>query len=326
MAVNPSALGPKPQIVDSAGLPAVGYQLFFYAAGTIGTKQDTYTNSTGLAANTNPIVLNALGEPTNEIWWTAGLSYKVVLAPANDTDPPSSPIWSIDNLQGINDTTTAAPDQWVASGLVPTFISTTSFSVLGDQTSAFQVGRRVRTTNSGGTIYSTITASVFGAVTTVTVVNDSGVLDSGLSAVSYGLLTPLNDSMPRGIFPIMTTLVNSLAADVNLNNTANYFTGPTVAQGTTGTWFASGTVTVIDGAGGATFVARLWDGNNVMASTVVTQSGASLRATISLSGRIANPIGNIRISVKDISSTSGKILFNESGDSKDSTLTVMSIA
>jgi hypothetical protein len=52
-------------------------------------------------------------------------------------------------------------------------------------------GRRLKTTNSGGTIYSTITNSVFGALTTVTVVNDSGTLDSGLSAFCLGQRTLL---------------------------------------------------------------------------------------------------------------------------------------
>src|SRR6185436_10593119 len=98
MALNPSAFGPKPQFVDSAGNPAVGNKLFFYVAGSTSTKQNTFTDSTGSVANANPVVLNALGEPTTEIWWTQGLSYKIVYAPSTDTDPPTSPIWTIDNL------------------------------------------------------------------------------------------------------------------------------------------------------------------------------------------------------------------------------------
>ena len=140
MTVNVSPFGPKPQFLLSTGLPAVGNQLFFYAAGS-STKQNTYTDSTGGSANSNPIVLNSLGEPTNEIWFTGGQSYKVVYAPSTDTDPPSSPIWTVDNIRGINDTT-VTQDQWVASGLTPTFVSATSFTLAGDQTSTFQAGRR----------------------------------------------------------------------------------------------------------------------------------------------------------------------------------------
>lgn len=62
----------------------------------------------------------------------------------------------------------------------------------------------------------------------------------------------------------ITPLSNSLGADVPLNNTANYFDGPSVAQGTSGTWFASGTVTCKDTAG-ASFFAKLWDGASVLA-------------------------------------------------------------
>lgn len=195
MAVNCSPFGPKPQFEVAAGTPASGYQLFFYVGGSVNTKQDTYTDSTGSTANSNPIVLNTLGQPANEIWFTAGQSYKVVYAPPTDTDPPTSPIWTVDNLRGINDTTVAQTD-WI-SGPAPTYISAVSFSLAGDQTSTFAVGRRLKTTNSGGTIYSTITASAYAALTTVTVVNDSGTLDAGLSAVSYGLIEPANTSLPN---------------------------------------------------------------------------------------------------------------------------------
>lgn len=206
MAVNPSSLGgPKPQFELSDGTPAVGNRLFFYVAGS-STKQSTYTDSTGGSANTNPIVLNALGMPTTEIWFTAGQSYKVVYAPPGSDDPPNSPIFTVDNLRGINDTSVTI-SQWVASGITPTFVSTTSFTLPGDQTTEFHPGRRILTTNTGGSVYSYIVTSVFGALTTVTVLNDgAGVLDSGLSAVSYGLLTTDNPSTPllTDTYPIVS--------------------------------------------------------------------------------------------------------------------------
>jgi hypothetical protein len=195
MAVNPSPLGPKPQIMLATGLPANGYKLFFYAAGS-STKQNTYTDSTGNTANSNPIVLNSLGQPATEIWFTAGESYKVVLAPSTDTDPPASPVWTIDNLEGINDATVSI-DQWVTSGVTPTYVSGTQFTVQGDQTTAFHVGRRIKATVTAGTVYGYISASAYTSLTTVTVVLDSGSLDSGLSAVQLGLLTRINPSQPN---------------------------------------------------------------------------------------------------------------------------------
>lgn len=183
------------QLELSTGLPAVGNLLFFYVAGS-STKATTYTDYTGATPNTNPLVLNSLGMPTTEIWLTNGVTYDIVYAPSNDTDPPTSTIRTWHSWKGINDTTSAAADQWVASGFTPTYVSATSFTVPGDQRSSLEAGRRIKSTNTGGTIYSTIQSSAFGALTTVVVTNDSGTLDAGLSAVSYGLLTASNSSIP----------------------------------------------------------------------------------------------------------------------------------
>lgn len=114
----------------------------------------------------------------------------------------------------------------------------------------------------------------------------------------------------------------SLSGDVALNNTATYFDGPSVAQGTSGTWFASGTVTVFDSAT-ALMKAKLWDGTTVIASTEMVILSTETVNPISLSGFITSPAGNIRISVQDNSNTTGKILFNGTGLSKDSTLTAI---
>lgn len=210
MAVLCSPFGPRPQFELSSGVPAVGNKLFFYVGGSVNTKQTTYTSSTGLVPNTNPVILDSLGMPTTtELWFTAGQLYKVVYAPSTDTDPPTSPIWTIDNLSGINDVS-ASFDEWKA-GPAPTFVSATSFTLVGDQTQTFTKSRRLKTTNSGGTIYSTITNSVFGVVTTVTVANDSGVLDSGLSAVSYSLISAINPSIDADMVNRKGTAVVSAA-------------------------------------------------------------------------------------------------------------------
>lgn len=124
----------------------------------------------------------------------------------------------------------------------------------------------------------------------------------------------------------MTPITNSLGGDVALNNTANYFDGPSVAQGTAGTWFVSGTVVVLDTAGIATYSVKLWDGTTVIASGSQVGVGASSPMSVSLSGYIVSPAGNLRISAKDITSTNGAIKFNSTGNSKDSTITAIRIA
>lgn len=85
----------KQQFLDNNGQPLVGGKLFTYVAGTT-TKLATYTSSTGLSANTNPIVLNYRGE--GNVWLPPNIAYKFVLAPATDTDPPSNPIWTVDQV------------------------------------------------------------------------------------------------------------------------------------------------------------------------------------------------------------------------------------
>jgi hypothetical protein len=124
----------------------------------------------------------------------------------------------------------------------------------------------------------------------------------------------------------LTLTTSALGADVSLNNTANYFDGPTIAQGTSGTWFVSGSVVLEDTAGAARFFAKLWDGTTVIASGYVTIATASQPATISLSGNITTPAGNLRISARDTTSTSGFIRFNASGNSKDAVITAIRIA
>jgi hypothetical protein len=127
-------------------------------------------------------------------------------------------------------------------------------------------------------------------------------------------------------FPAFSQITNALGSDVALNNTANFFTGPTIAQGVTGTWYATGHVTVKSTAAGAGFCAKLWDGSTVIAATVYTTPSTNHTACLHLSGYIASPAGNIRISVRDLSDTSGVIVFNDSGTSKDSVLSAIRIA
>jgi len=85
----------KQRFFDAAGLPLAGGKLFTYAAGTT-TKQNSYTDSTGATPNTNPIILDAAGYCN--LWLDQSLAYKVTLSPSTDTDPPTNPIWTVDQL------------------------------------------------------------------------------------------------------------------------------------------------------------------------------------------------------------------------------------
>ena len=134
--------------------------------------------------------------------------------------------------------------------------------------------------------------------------------------------TVLTGASSDGVGSVLATASNVLGADVNLNNTSNYFDGPSMAQGTVGTWFVSGTVTVVDTSGSnATVRCKLWDGTTVIASGDVIFIPGLESTSLTLSGIITNPAANIRISCRDITSTSGSIKANATGNAKDSTIT-----
>ncbi len=89
--------------------PNAGGKVFSYYPGTT-TKKTTYVSEDG-AANTNPIILNSAGECN---LWLADGGYKIVNAPATDTDPPAAAIKTWDN---INVNTTGATE---GAGVVDT--------------------------------------------------------------------------------------------------------------------------------------------------------------------------------------------------------------
>jgi hypothetical protein len=88
MSTNLSSV-PKLQFFDANGNPLVGGRLYTYAAGT-STPLATYTDSTGLTPNTNPIILDSRGEANV---WLDATQYKFELKTAAD-----ALIWTVDNI------------------------------------------------------------------------------------------------------------------------------------------------------------------------------------------------------------------------------------
>jgi len=183
------------QQFDANGDPLADGQIETYLAGTL-TPVFTYKTESG-TAHSNPITLDSAGYfPTGtQLWLEGGKAYKFIVKTSVVTG--SVTLRTIDNITGINDSN-LTPSEWQQYTTTAfTYLSPTSFSVVGDQTNIFQVNRRVQTMNTGGLAYGTVVSAVYGAPNTVvTMANTSGALDSGLSAVYYALLSATNPSVP----------------------------------------------------------------------------------------------------------------------------------
>ncbi|WP_426608651.1 hypothetical protein [Bradyrhizobium sp. McL0616] len=118
-------------------------------------------------------------------------------------------------------------------------------------------------------------------------------------------------------------LSNSLGADVSLNSIGAYFAGPSITQGTSGTWSVTATATVLDTAGAASFNCRITDGINVVASSRSASVAASASVSISLSGLITSPAANLRLECADTSNTGGFMKANASGSLHDTMITAI---
>lgn len=203
----------------SQGVVLSGGQIATYLAGTT-TPAATYTDSTSVTPNANPIILGSNGIAPQEIWLTAGIKYKFIILDAN-----SNVLATYDNLSGVNDSSSTI-SQWVASGFTPTFISSTSFSLPGDATAVFTPYRRIQVIENSGVVYGTILTSVFsGGITAVTVSMDTTALDSGMSIVNVSFLTSQNQSIPANIsawekikFVAATVASNALTCTLNPAN------------------------------------------------------------------------------------------------------------
>lgn len=171
----------------ATNLPLVGGKLYSYVVGTT-TLKSLYADAALTTPLSNPVILDSNGEAT--IFGDG--AYDLILKDSLDSQQ-----WTETNVSFL--TTSAIPTQseWVIQTGPFTYLSVTQFSVTGDQTGTYSVNRRLKVVVSAGTKYGFVTASTFSAgVTTVTVLLDSGNLDSGLSAVSTGILSPSNVSIP----------------------------------------------------------------------------------------------------------------------------------
>lgn len=120
----------------------------------------------------------------------------------------------------------------------------------------------------------------------------------------------------------LSSLTNSLGSPVNLTNTG-YTEGPNVAQGATGTWFASGSVAVT-GTSADYIICQLWDGTTTIDSGGI-QLGTSSQNSLHLSGQLASPASNLQIGCENTTANRGTMASTNGVTAKASTITAMRI-
>ena len=184
---------PKQQIYGSDGNPLVGGKIYTYAAGTT-TPLATYTDAGAGTANTNPIILNSLGQAN--IWLTTA-SYKFSVYTSADVL-----LYTVDNISAPLD----------SAGLALALSSPTPIGNTAPNTGAF----------------TTLTATT-GNITTVnaTTVTATTVVPTTLTFSGGGSMT----KPPEPGIQSITASIAANALTVTLNPTTLDFRSATLTSG-----------------------------------------------------------------------------------------------
>lgn len=130
--------------------------------------------------------------------------------------------------------------QYIDQNWTPTYISATTFSVAGDQTSAIHANRRLKifdaTAGVATVLYATVVTASFTAVTTIQISADAGQLTSSLSSFALSIISRNNDAIPRAL---------SLNSALGLPLTTGVTGILPVANGGTGVGVATGSGTAV---------------------------------------------------------------------------------
>ena len=207
---------PKQQIYGSDGAPLVGGKIYTYSAGTT-TPLATYTNSSGGTANTNPIILNSLGQA--DIWLASSSSYKFSVYTSADVL-----LYTVDNIATPLDYLSLVTALASPPPIGSTAANTGAFTTLTGTTG------NITTINSTTGNITTINATT-GNITTVnaTTSTTTGVTTTGTLTFSAG--GSMTKPAESAIKPITATVAAG-ALTVTLNPTTLEFRSSTLTSGT----------------------------------------------------------------------------------------------
>ncbi len=166
-------LAPYPWLTffTDTGVIAAGHKLFTYSAGS-STKLATYTDVGGLVAHSNPIVLDSAGRIPSGGLFLLPVSYKFVFSPPADTDPPTAPIRTQDNI-GATPNTTIEQDIAITAGEA---LTANDLAYLSDGSGGFTAGRAYKA--DADNAYSS-TAPILGVVVADIASGSTGTMRTG---------------------------------------------------------------------------------------------------------------------------------------------------
>lgn len=116
--------------------------------------------------------------------------------------------------------------QYFDQDMTPTYINATTFSVIGNQTSAIHAGRRLKMFDGGAINYGTVSTASFTTVTTIQVDVDNGTsITSSLSSFALSVIANTNNPLPRAT----TLTLSGLTVATSLSVGGTVFLGSTLA-------------------------------------------------------------------------------------------------
>jgi hypothetical protein len=283
----------------TTNLPLVGGKLYAYLINTT-TAKPVYSDPELTTPITQPVILDSNGEATI---YGSGL-YDLKLNTSADVL-----VWTADSVafDQAASTTVNTSLEWVGTittGIV--YLSTTSFSLTGDQTATWHANRRVKIVLTASTLYGTITTAVYTSVTTVIVVLDSGTLSDSITSVSIGILDSSNGSVPRTIpwLALANTFAgtNAFSAAVTMASTLAV-TGATATGPLTVTGAASTTTTLAVGTALTVATTAGITGNTTVGGTLGVTGALTASAALT-----ANSLGvNVAAPAAGVIQNSGNI-------------------
>jgi len=238
---------PKQQIFGSDGEPLVGGKIYTYLAGT-STPATTYTDYSAGTANTNPIILDSLGQAN--IWLLSTVSYKFIVRTATDVL-----LYTVDNITTPLDLSALAAPPPIGN----TTPNTGAFTTLSASGAVTLTGLGAMKLNAGTTAQRPSPSNGMIRYNTTTAAMEGYINSAWTSLVSGTAVTSVATGTGLTGGPITSTGTIAIDSTVVTLTGTQTLTNKTIQGGaiTSGTAVASTSGTSIDFTGIPSWVKRI---------------------------------------------------------------------